>query len=531
MRSQARHDVSVCSRPESGSAPGHTRGETMSLSMSARRRRRGVALLAPVAALATLIAGCSSSSKSSSAGSPAASAPAAATSAAAAAPSTSAAAPASSGAAAPASSGATSGGAAAPQATTCADYSQYTSAATKGKTVSMFGSILPPESDSLNKSWAQFESCTGIKISYEGSNDFESQLPVRVQGGTAPDLAVIPQPGLLAQMVALGAVKKPPAGVVANEDKYWNAAWKTYGSVNGTFYAAPESANMKSLVWYSPSAFSKAGYTIPTTWDQLSALSDKIAGAGGAKPWCGGIGSGTATGWPASDWLEEVVLSSDGGQVYDDWVSHKIKFSDPQIQTAMGLVQKWMLNPAWVNAGIGDVKTIATTTFQDAGTPSLSGKCWMLQQASFYEAQWPKGTTVSPTGQVWAFYLPPRSTSVPTPVEGGGEFTAAFSDDAATQAVQTYLSSPQWADSRIKVAPGWVSANSGVDQTLYTDGIDKLSAQYLTNAKATFRFDASDLMPAAVGSGAEWTAMTAWFAQGESTATVAKAIDAAWPAS
>ena len=103
----------------------------------------------------------------------------------------------------------------------------------------MFGSILPPESDSLNKSWAQFESCTGIKISYEGSNDFESQLPVRVQGGTAPDLAIIPQPGLLQQMVALGAVKAPPAGVVANEDKYWNAAWKSYGSVNGTFYAAP----------------------------------------------------------------------------------------------------------------------------------------------------------------------------------------------------------------------------------------------------------------------------------------------------
>jgi alpha-glucoside transport system substrate-binding protein len=495
----------------------------MSLSKSARRRRRGVALLAPVAALATLIAGCSSSSKSSGSSTPAASTPAAAASTPAAAAST----PATAGS----SSAATSGGAAAPQATTCADYAQYTSAATKGKTVTMFGSILPPESDSLNTSWAQFESCTGIKISYEGSNDFESQLPVRVQGGTAPDLAIIPQPGLLAQMVALGAVKAPPAGVVANEDKYWNSAWKTYGSVNGTFYAAPQSANMKSLVWYSPSAFAKAGYTVPTTWDQLVALSNKIAAAGGAKPWCGGIGSGTATGWPATDWLEETVLSEDGGQVYDDWVSHKLTFESPQIESAMKDVASWMQNPAWVNAGFGDVKTIATTTFQDAGTPILTGKCWMLQQASFYEAQWPKGTTVSPTGQVFAFYLPPRSTSVPTPVEGGGEFTAAFSSDAATQAVQTYLSSPQWADSRIKVAPGWVSANSGVDQSLYTDPIDQISAKYLTNPNATFRFDASDLMPSAVGSGAEWTQMTAWFGQGASIDSVAKAIDAAWPAS
>ena len=493
----------------------------MSFSLPTGRRRRLMVVIAPTIAAVTLLAACSSSKKSAA---PAASStPAATTSASSAASS----APAEAGTSTAATA---ASGSAAPQATTCADYAQYTSDATKGKTVTMFGSILPPESDSLNKSWAQFESCTGIKISYEGSNTFESQLPVRVQGGTAPDLAIIPQPGLLQQMVALGAVKAPPAGVVANEDKYWNAAWKSYATVNGTFYGAPQSANLKSLVWYSPTAFAKAGYTVPTTWDQLSALSDKIA-ATGTKPWCGGIGSGTATGWPATDWLEETVLGEDGGQVYDDWVSHKITFEDPKIESAMQDVANWMQNPKWVNGGYGDVKTIATTTFQDAGLPILKGQCWFLQQASFYEAQWPKGTTVSPTGQVWAFYLPGRNPAIPTPVEGGGEFTVAFANDAATQAVQTYLSSPQWADSRIKVAPGWVSANSGVDQSLYSDGIDKLSAQYLTNPNATFRFDASDLMPSAVGSGAEWTQMTAWFGTGASIASVAKAIDAAWPAS
>ncbi len=490
----------------------------MSFSLPTGRRRRLLVVVAPTVAAALVLAACSSTKKAATAPSSSA-APAATTSAAA------------SASASAAPSSAATGSGAAPQATTCADYAQYTSDATKGKTVTMFGSILPPESDSLNKSWAQFESCTGIKISYEGSNSFESQLSVRAQGGTAPNLAIIPQPGLLAQMVALGVVKKPPAGVVANEDKYFNAAWKSYGSVNGTFYGAPQSANFKSLVWYSPSAFKAAGYTVPTTWDELAALSDKIAAAGKGKPWCGGIGSGTATGWPATDWLEETVLSSQGGQVYDDWVSHKIKFSDPQIQSAMTDVANWMQNPKWVNGGYGDVKTIATTTFQDAGKPILTGQCWMLQQASFYEAQWPKGTTVSPTGQVFAFYLPPRSASVPTPVEGGGEFTVAFADDAATQAVQTYLSSPQWVDSRLQVAPGWVSPNSGADQKLYTDPIDQLSAQFLTNTKATFRFDASDLMPSAVGSGAEWTQMTAWFGTGASQVAVAKAIDAAWPAS
>jgi alpha-glucoside transport system substrate-binding protein len=410
----------------------------------------------------------------------------------------------------------------------CAQYQAY--AGHSGTTVSMFASIISPESDSLQKSWAQFSSCTGIKISYEGSNDFESQLGVRVSGGNAPDLAIIPQPGLLAQMVKTHKVAKPPAQTVSNEDA-WAPIWKQYATVNGTFYAAPMSANMKSLVWYSPKAFKAAGYTVPTTWADLMSLSAKIAASGKGKPWCGGIGSGTATGWPATDWLEEVVLRQGGGSLYDDWVSHKVKFADPQIQSAMQTVANWMQNPAWVNGGFGAVKTIATTTFQDAGKPILNGQCWMLQQASFYEAQWPAGTKVAPDGDAFAFYLPAINSSVPTPVEGGGEFVTAFSSRPEVQAVQNYLSTSAWADSRIKVAPGWVSANQKVDQTLYTDPIDQLSAKYLTDPNSTFRFDASDLMPAAVGSGEEWKAMTAWFGQGWSVSQTASDIDGAWPSS
>ncbi|MFH9354638.1 ABC transporter substrate-binding protein [Kitasatospora sp. NPDC017646] len=418
------------------------------------------------------------------------------------------------------------GGAARTLTGDCAKYQPY--AGHSGTTVTMFASILSPESDNLEKSWAEFSKCTGIKISYEGSNDFESQLPVRVAGGNAPDFAIIPQPGLLAQMVKSGKAVKPPAQTVANQDK-WSPVWKTYGSVDGTFYAAPMSANMKSLVWYSPKAFAAAGYEVPKTWADLMALSDRIAKAGGPKPWCGGIASGTATGWPATDWLEEVVLGTYGGDVYDQWVGHQVKFSDQKITAAMQTVAGWMLNPAWVNGGYGDVKSIATTTFQDAGAPVLTGKCAMLQQASFYEAQWPKGTKVAPDGDVFAFHLPAVNPAIANPVEGGGEFLAAFSSKPEVQAVQNYLSSSDWASSRVKTASGWVSANQGVDKSLYTDPIDKLSAEALTDPSATFRFDASDMMPAAVGSGQEWKSLTAWFAEGQSVQKVAGDIDAAWP--
>jgi alpha-glucoside transport system substrate-binding protein len=408
----------------------------------------------------------------------------------------------------------------------CAKYQAY--AGYSGKTVSMYASIVAPESNSLQTSWNEFSTCTGIKIAYEGNNDFESQLPIRVQGGTPPDLALIPQPGLLEKMVQTGKVVEAPDKTKENAEKYWNEAWRNYATIDGKFYGAPMQSSIKSLVWYSPKAFQQAGYQVPTTWDQLMQLSNTIAQKG-QKPWCGGIGSGTATGWPATDWLEEIVLGKYGGEDYDKWVSHEIKFSDPKIVDALNILKGWMGNPAYVNGGFGNVKSIATTTFQDAGKPILQNKCWMLQQASFYGAQWPQGTKIGPDGDVFVFKLPGVDPSVKTPVLGAGEFVTAFADRPEVQAVQNYLSTPDWVTNRIKAAPGWTSANSGVDTSVYTTELDKLVAKYLVDKEATFRFDGSDLMPAAVGAGAEWKEMTAMFGEGKSPDAVAKSIDDAWP--
>jgi alpha-glucoside transport system substrate-binding protein len=330
-------------------------------------------------------------------------------------------------------------------------------------------------------------------------------------------------------MVKTGKVVKPSEQTAANASKYWTKDWVNYGSVDGTFYAAPLGSSMKSLVWYSPKAFEKAGYMTPQTWDELMRLSATIAESGKGKPWCGGLASGAATGWPATDWLEQIVLREHGPEVYDSWVAGDTRFSSPEIMGSMHTLADWMQNPQWVNGGFGDVKSIATTRFQDAGHPILSGKCWMLQQSSFYSAQWPKGTKLGPSGDVNAFYLPTINNDVKTPVIGAGEFVTAFSDRDEVQAVQTYLSTPDWARSRIAVAPGWLSANNGVNPKEYTDPVDQLAAKYLTDPDATFRFDASDLMPAAVGSGQEWKSMTAWFADGLPIPQVAKDIDAAWP--
>jgi alpha-glucoside transport system substrate-binding protein len=284
---------------------------------------------------------------------------------------------------------------------------------------------------------------------------------------------------------------------------------------------------MKSLIWYSPKQFAKNSYTVPTTWTGMMALADKMA-ATKQIAFCGGIESGGATGWPATDWLEEVVVRTYGAKVYADWIAGKVKFSSPKILAAMATVQGWMGNAKYV----GNVQAIATTSFQSAGLGIPAGNCMMLQQASFYGAQYPAGTDVSPTGDVYAFYLPGINDAVKTPVEGGGEFMLAFSSKPAVAEAQTYLSSPSYASLRVKLAGtvgGFISANNGVKLSAYGNKLDALSAKYLSDKHGTFVFDASDAMPAAVGAGAEWTELTNMFGSGKSIADVAKAIDAAWP--
>ena len=180
--------------------------------------------------------------------------------------------------------------------------------------------------------------------------------------------------------------------------------------------------------------------------------------------------------------------------------------------------------------GIGDVTSIATTSFQEGGLPVLDGECGMHRQASFYAAQWPEGTDVSEDGDVFAFYLPTTNDDNGRPVLGGGEFVAAFSDAPEVQAFQTYLSSDTWANEKAKATPngGWVSANTGLDIANLVSPIDQLSAETFQDPEAVFRFDGSDQIPGAVGAGSFWSEMTSWIT-GDDTETVLANIEESWP--
>jgi alpha-glucoside transport system substrate-binding protein len=405
-----------------------------------------------------------------------------------------------------------------------------------GKEVSLYTSIVSPEDQPYKDSFALFTECTGAEVVYEGSKEFETQLPVRVESGNPPNIAFIPQPGLLQSLVQdyPDTVKPAPDSVSENVDEFYGADWKTYGTVDDVFYAPPLTANVKSFVWYSPKVFAENGWEVPTTWDEMLALSDTIA-ASGMKPWCAGIGSGEATGWPATDWVEDVLLRTAGADVYDQWVSHEIPFNDPQVTEAVDTVGNILKNDDYVNGGFGDFKTIASTEFTDGGLPIVGDppECAMHRQASFYAANWPEGTDVSEDGDVFAFYLPPIGTENGSPVLGGGEFVTAFSDSIETQALMTYISGGEWVNEKGKATPrgGFVSANKNLDIANVASPIDKLSVEILQDPDAVFRFDGSDLMPGPVGAGSFWKEMTAWIGEDQSTEDTLNNIENSWPAS
>ena len=408
----------------------------------------------------------------------------------------------------------------------CADYASYGDL--KGKTVTVFTGIVTPEDELLKKTWAPFERCTGATIKGTFDKSFETQILVQAKAGNPPDIAIVPQPGLLQQLVATGKAVPADQATTDNVDKNFTKDWKDYGTVNGTFYAPPQNASMKSLVWYSPKEFKDKGYTIPKTLDELKALSDKIA-ATGKKPWCAGISSGEATGWPVTDWMEDWMLRLYGPEEYDKWVTHKIAFNSPEPTAALDAVGAYLKNPKYVNGGLGNVKSIASTTFQDGGLPILQGTCSLHRQASFYAANWPAGTKVAPDGDVFAFYLPGK-TAEDKPVLGGGEFMLAFRKAPEVQAFQAYVASATWATLAAEGGGGRaVSPNLHADVSKCDcSEIDKLAFSVLQDPKAIFRFDGSDAMPAAVGSNSFWKQATAWIT-GQSTKDTVDKIEASWP--
>jgi len=399
--------------------------------------------------------------------------------------------------------------------------------------LTVFNAMEPQEAAALQKVVdEQINSKVKYKATIEASSQFEEQMKIRVQGGNPPEIAMYPQPGTVVELAKQGKIValEDMGFNIGDLEKTFGAYFMSLGAFNGKHYGMPTNINLKSMIWYPKKAFDAKGYKIPTTFTELLALSDQIVKDGSA-PWCVGFESGSATGWPATDWMEDIMLRTAGPDTYDKWVLHQIPFNDPSVVTAGQQFGKILFTPNYVLGGAANTTSI---NFGDAVTPMFSNppKCFFNRQANFIVSFFPK-TAVAGVDYDWFPF--PKMDQPGDSALFAGELSVVFKD---TPAVRDFLG--KFAGTDVQCAQGKsvdtsrISPNVNVAPSCYANKQLADASKVLTAAlKAnTARFDASDLMPSAVGSGSFWTGMVKYVQGGAGTLnTVLSDINKSWPTS
>jgi alpha-glucoside transport system substrate-binding protein len=395
-------------------------------------------------------------------------------------------------------------------------------------TVNVLNAMEPEEAevvqgivDELITSDADYE------VEIEASGAFEEDFQIRAEGGTL-DIALLPQPGAVADAVDQGAVSLEDMGFdIAELESTFGEYLFTLVEVDGEHYGIPSNVNLKSMVWYPVDDFEEAGYEVPETFDDLIALSEQIRDEQGVPPWCVGFEAEAATGWPATDWMEDIMLRTAGTDVYDQWVSHEIPFNDPAVQNAAEVFGEVMFGEGFVLGGADQTPAIA---FTDAPGPMFQDPpgCWLHRQATFINAFFPPEAEAG-TDYDW-FPFPPIDQ------EGtlfAGEFLVTFRDAPEIRDfIEKFISEEVQCAQGEDVASSRVSANVNVGSDCYDNELLAEASEVLTTAleEDTGRFDASDQMPPAVGSGSFWSEMMTYMQQGpDSLTAVLDEIESTWP--
>jgi alpha-glucoside transport system substrate-binding protein len=394
----------------------------------------------------------------------------------------------------------------------------------EGEVVTIFTAAGEEQAAAFKQSMAPFEERTGITVEIEGSGDFETLSLVRAEAGDPPDIYNFPQPGLMADFARSGFLVD--LGEFLTDEyiqQQYAQTWIDLGTVDGNLYGVWHNADVKSLVWYPKDDFDAAGYEIPETWDELLALSDQIVADGGV-PWCIGIESSGATGWVGTDWVEDIMLRTAGADAYDQWVAGELPFNSPEVTNAFQTMEEIWFNPDYV---LGGTTNILTVPFGDAPLPLFDDTpgCWLHRQASFIINSFPEDSEVGV--DVDYFYLPPIDPAHGRPVLGSGSILSLGKDSPAARALMEFLTTGE--STRAEVEAGiFVAPHTDASLDWYPSDALRGFAEILQNAD-TFRFDASDLMPGAVGAGSFWTGIVDWVS-GTDLDEVLTGIDESWPA-
>jgi DNA-binding SARP family transcriptional activator/ABC-type glycerol-3-phosphate transport system substrate-binding protein len=385
----------------------------------------------------------------------------------------------------------------------------------EGTSVRIAGLLTDEFAIALRKDFDAFTERTGIEITYtEGTSTFEGEME-RGEAQRTHDIIMMPQPGRIpveadaGRLVDLG--RYLPRGRIVEDYGAHLASLATVGddggwpATSGRLLAVPTSVSLKSLIWYAPDRFAEAGYAVPTTWEELLALSDRIVADGGT-PWCFALNSAEATGWPATDLVEDLLLHEAGPEVYDAWVAGEIPFAHPAIRRAFERFGELASTDGYVHGGI---LTALNTPFWGGHLPLLDDPpgCWLYHWPSVNLGYLPPGIEF---GQdVAAFLTPSLEEEYRDVALMAGDLALIFADRPEVREVVEYLASPAFGEAAAEEGYWFLASNRRFDPDNYPDAWRRGIAADLARAqdRDLVRFDGSDLMPPWLGTHPFWEAI------------------------
>jgi alpha-glucoside transport system substrate-binding protein len=336
----------------------------------------------------------------------------------------------------------------------------------------------------------EFTTETGFTTTYVMRDDLFSFLLGCSAAGDCPDVAIIPNVGVMKQLANEGIIQSLDP-VIPDFDTYYAATWRALGSAKGTLYGLPLTAASKSMVWYGPQSFSTIDPSTPGTWTDLLGLADQLVIAG-EIPFAIGAESGSASGWPLTDIFENILVRSAGPGAHRKLVSRELAWTDPLVQEAL---QRFTDIVGQDDYLVGGMNGILATNFFDALQMVLSEP---PEASMYFGATWAGShvdPSLDPSIDYDYFEFPEIDPKWGRPIVGGADLVILFNDKPEAQALVNYLGTPAAAEILITSLEGQVSPNQGVDLDLYINPITKKVAQQISNAE-NFLYDLDDQLPA-----------------------------------
>ena len=361
-----------------------------------------------------------------------------------------------------------------------------------------------------------------VKVTFtSGGNNLPQILSTAVAGGHPPDLAAVPQPGLMKQFVASGALK-PIDFAKSIVSANYTPSVMSIGMDNGHLYGLLFKGANKSTVWYNVPAFKSAGVTAPGTWTQLLADA-KTLKASGVTPYS----VGADVGWPITDLFENIYLRTAGQAMYQKLTNFQIPWTDPSVTTALKYMQQIYGNSSYMYGGNSGA---ATTDFPTSVTNvyTTPPKAAMVFEADFVESVITSSTSAKPGTGFNYFPFPSINGQGGNWVEAGGDTVVMFNDTPASEAFVKYLATPQAGEIWARLG-GFSSPNKNVPASVYTDPIGRRAAVALATAPVVV-YDMSDQQPAAFGSTTgqgEWQIFTNFLKNPKNISGTQKALQSA----